>query len=115
MPKLSVIGAGTMGTGIAQVAATAGWDVVVNDTNSDILEKSSASLVKVMNRLVEKEKIDQSTADKILGMVQSLSQQQLEEWVLFLWYMLSFLIFQVLTFFVALGLFLYLVSGIPMT
>lgn len=69
MPKLSVIGAGTMGTGIAQVAATAGWDVVVNDTNSEILEKSSSSLIKVMNRLVEKDKIDQTTADQILGRI----------------------------------------------
>lgn len=69
MPKLSVIGAGTMGTGIAQVAATSGWDVVINDTNQEILDKSSASLVKVMNRLVEKGKIDQETADKILGRI----------------------------------------------
>ncbi len=69
MPKLSVIGAGTMGTGIAQVAATAGWDVVVNDSNEDVIEKSSQSLVKVMNRLVEKEKIDQQTADGILGRI----------------------------------------------
>lgn len=76
MPKLSVIGAGTMGTGIAQVAATAGWDVVINDTNSDILEKSSASLVKVMNRLVEKEKIDRETADKILGRIDFTEDQQ---------------------------------------
>ncbi|WP_420316498.1 3-hydroxyacyl-CoA dehydrogenase NAD-binding domain-containing protein [Ekhidna sp.] len=76
MPKLSVIGAGTMGTGIAQVAATAGWDVVINDTNSDILAKSSASLVKVMNRLVEKEKIDQETADKILGRIDFTEDQQ---------------------------------------
>lgn len=76
MPKLSVIGAGTMGTGIAQVAATAGWDVVINDTNSDILEKSSASLVKVMNRLVEKEKIDQETVDKILGRIDFTEDQQ---------------------------------------
>lgn len=69
MPKLSVIGAGTMGTGIAQVAATAGWNVLVNDTNSEILEKSSTSLVKVMNRLVEKGKLEQGTADKILGKI----------------------------------------------
>ncbi|MEP1094492.1 MAG: 3-hydroxyacyl-CoA dehydrogenase NAD-binding domain-containing protein [Cyclobacteriaceae bacterium] len=76
MPKLSVIGAGTMGTGIAQVAATAGWDVVVNDTNSSILEKSSESLIKVMNRLVEKEKINQETADKILGRIDFTEDQQ---------------------------------------
>ncbi|MEP5612505.1 MAG: 3-hydroxyacyl-CoA dehydrogenase NAD-binding domain-containing protein [Cyclobacteriaceae bacterium] len=76
MPKLSVIGAGTMGTGIAQVAATAGWNVVINDSNSAILEKSSDSLVKVMNRLVEKEKINQETADKILGKIDFTEDQQ---------------------------------------
>ncbi len=75
MPKLSVIGAGTMGTGIAQVAATSGWDVVVSDTNEEVLEKSSASLVKVMNRLVEKEKITQETADKILGRIDFTTNQ----------------------------------------
>lgn len=69
MPKLSVIGAGTMGIGIAQVAATAGWEVVVNDTNEEVLEKASGGLVKVMNRLVEKGKMDQKTADDILGRI----------------------------------------------
>lgn len=69
MPKLSVIGAGTMGIGIAQVAATAGWAVVVNDTNEEVLEKASGGLVKVMNRLVEKGKMDQKTADEILGRI----------------------------------------------
>jgi 3-hydroxybutyryl-CoA dehydrogenase len=69
MPKLSVIGAGTMGTGIAQVAATAGWDVVINDANPKTLEKSSESLVKVMNRLVEKGKMDQNAADQLLGKI----------------------------------------------
>ncbi len=69
MPKLSVIGAGTMGTGIAQVAATARWDVVINDTNSATLEQSSNSLVKVMERLVEKEKITRDTGNAILGSI----------------------------------------------
>ena len=69
MSKLSVIGAGTMGTGIAQVAAASGWEVVVCDTNDAILEKSSASLVKVMNRLVEKGKMNQEAADKLLGRI----------------------------------------------
>lgn len=76
MAKLGVIGAGTMGTGIVQVAATAGWEVVVADTNGSILEKSSASLVKVMNRLVEKGKYAQEEADKILGRINFTSDQQ---------------------------------------
>ena len=65
-----------MGTGIAQVAATAGWEVVVVDTNESILEKSSASLVKVMNRLVEKGKYTQEEADKILGRINFTDDQQ---------------------------------------
>lgn len=76
MSKLGVIGAGTMGTGIAQVAATAGWEVVIADTNESILEKSSASLVKVMNRLVEKAKYTQEEADKILGQIIFTDDQQ---------------------------------------
>ncbi len=69
MPKLGVIGSGTMGIGIAQVAATSGWEVVVTDTRVQQLDRASASLLKVMNRLVEKEKIDQPTADGILGRI----------------------------------------------
>ncbi len=76
MLKLSVIGAGTMGIGIAQVAATAGWDVVIHDINNDTLEKSSVSLGKVMNRLVEKEKINQATADKILERINFTEDRQ---------------------------------------
>lgn len=79
MPKLSVIGAGTMGIGIAQVAATAGWEVVVNDINTQVLEKAAASLVKIMNRLVEKGKIDQETSDAILGRIDFTEDQQYVE------------------------------------
>ena len=58
-----------MGTGIAQVAATAGWDVVINDANHEMMEMSSESLVKVMLRLVGKGKMTQAEADKILSRV----------------------------------------------
>ncbi|MEM6830913.1 MAG: 3-hydroxyacyl-CoA dehydrogenase NAD-binding domain-containing protein [Bacteroidota bacterium] len=69
MPKLSVIGAGTMGTGIAQVAATAGWEVVIADTNKLTLEKSSERLVKIVDRLVAKGKMDRKQGDDILGKI----------------------------------------------
>ncbi|MEM8938777.1 MAG: 3-hydroxyacyl-CoA dehydrogenase NAD-binding domain-containing protein [Bacteroidota bacterium] len=69
MPTLSIVGAGTMGTGIAQVAATANWDVVVNDTQMEVLEKSSLHLANRINRLVEKDKINKETAAKILGRI----------------------------------------------
>ncbi|MEZ5017849.1 MAG: 3-hydroxyacyl-CoA dehydrogenase NAD-binding domain-containing protein [Flavipsychrobacter sp.] len=55
---VGVIGAGAMGSGIAQVAAMAGHQVVLFDTNSAALDKSKAALEKVLARLVEKGKID---------------------------------------------------------
>ena len=38
--KIAVIGAGTMGTGIAQVAAATGFDVILNDVDEGMLERS---------------------------------------------------------------------------
>jgi 3-hydroxybutyryl-CoA dehydrogenase len=56
--KVGIIGAGTMGAGIAQVAATAGCQVKLFDLNRDQLEKAAANLEKVLNRLIEKGRID---------------------------------------------------------
>ncbi|MFT6167112.1 MAG: 3-hydroxybutyryl-CoA dehydrogenase [Vicingaceae bacterium] len=52
--KVGVIGCGTMGSGIAQVASTSNWEVVLYDLNEAALAKSKATLAKVMERLVEK-------------------------------------------------------------
>ena len=52
--KVGVIGCGTMGSGIAQVASTANCEVVLYDLNEGALEKSKVALAKVMARLVEK-------------------------------------------------------------
>jgi len=57
---IAVIGAGTMGSGIAQVAATAGCKVLLFDQQSEVLEKSQVTLDKVLTRLVEKGKIPQA-------------------------------------------------------
>ncbi|RZS99876.1 3-hydroxyacyl-CoA dehydrogenase NAD-binding domain-containing protein [Aquimarina brevivitae] len=54
---IGIIGSGTMGSGIAQVAATAGSAVIVFDTNKEALEKSEKALEKILTRLVEKERI----------------------------------------------------------
>ena len=61
MKIVGIIGAGTMGIGIAQVAATNGCTVLVFDANIAQAEKALLGLDKTLNRLVEKEKI---TADK---------------------------------------------------
>ena len=49
--NVGIIGSGTMGSGIAQVAATAGCSVKIYDTKQDALDKSKASLEKVLARL----------------------------------------------------------------
>ncbi|MBX2829182.1 MAG: NAD(P)-binding domain-containing protein, partial [Flavobacteriaceae bacterium] len=65
--KVGIIGSGTMGSGIAQVAATAGCQVRLFDTKPEALEKARASLVKIMNRLVEKGRIDTDEKNRIEG------------------------------------------------
>ena len=62
MIKVGVIGSGSMGSGIAQVAATSGHEVVLFDTNQDALEKAMNKLLKILARLVEKGRIDASTS-----------------------------------------------------
>lgn len=63
--KVGIIGSGTMGSGIAQVAATAGCLVKLYDTNTEALDKSKAALEKIMARLVEKGRIDEAEKTRI--------------------------------------------------
>lgn len=67
--KVGVLGAGTMGSGIVQVAAQNGHDVVLVDLNEQILLKSKEQLIAILNRLVEKEKISNEDAKSIAGRV----------------------------------------------
>lgn len=67
--KISIIGAGTMGTGIAQVAASHFWNVDLIDSNSLALEKSKFNLASIINRLVEKNKISEKDSKKILSRI----------------------------------------------
>ncbi len=68
--KIGVIGAGTMGTGIAQVAATAGFDVLLHDVEEDFLKKSLGRLDKSVSKLIEKGKIE-GDKDAILARIQT--------------------------------------------
>lgn len=63
---IGVVGSGAMGSGIAQVAATAGHPTIVYDTNSAALEKAKTSLSNSLKKLVEKEKISSDKAQSIL-------------------------------------------------
>lgn len=63
--KIAIIGSGTMGSGIAQVAATAGCEVKIYDTNLDALAKSKSNLENTLSKLVEKTKIDEHEKSRI--------------------------------------------------
>lgn len=56
--NVAIIGSGTMGSGIAQVAATSGCTVKLFDLNQEALTKSKNALETSLSKLVEKEKID---------------------------------------------------------
>lgn len=63
-----VIGAGTMGTGIAQVAAVSGFNVILHDINEEILGRSQKIIDKSLSKLIEKGKIEAEKTD-ILGRI----------------------------------------------
>lgn len=65
--NVGIIGSGTMGSGIAQVAATAGCVVKIYDTNAEALERAEKALLKILNRLVEKGRIDEAEKSRIVG------------------------------------------------
>ena len=69
MMKVSVIGAGTMGAGIAQIAATNGHKVCLYDSFDGAIETAEIKLKKILNRLVEKERITQQDNEAILGRI----------------------------------------------
>lgn len=66
---IGVVGSGAMGSGIAQVAATAGHKTLVYDTNAAALERAKANLSGGLAKLVEKQKITSEKADSILKLI----------------------------------------------
>lgn len=63
--KVAILGSGTMGSGIAQVAATSGCKVKLYDTNQDALNKAQSALEKILLRLIEKGRIDSNEKSRI--------------------------------------------------
>ena len=63
--KVGIIGCGTMGSGIAQIASTNNCEVVLCDTNEAALEKAKQKLQKIMNRLIEKGRVNEAEAKRI--------------------------------------------------
>jgi len=65
--KVGVLGAGLMGHGIAQVAAQAGYDVVLRELDQEMLDKGLGKIEKQLARAVEKGRMEQSEADDVRG------------------------------------------------
>ena len=65
--KVGVLGCGLMGSGIAQVAAQAGYDVVVREVEQKFIDRGMGGIQKNLTRSVEKGKMQQADADACLG------------------------------------------------
>src|SRR5689334_7506606 len=66
---VGVVGAGAMGTGIAQVAAAAGDRVVIADATPNATEKARASITKALDREVDKQRLASADADALLSRI----------------------------------------------
>jgi 3-hydroxybutyryl-CoA dehydrogenase len=67
--SVGVLGCGLMGSGIAQVAAQAGFPTVVVEANQELLDRGLGGLRKNLDALVAKARIDEATRDAILGRI----------------------------------------------
>ena len=76
MKKIGVIGAGTMGTGIAHVSALSGFDVTLVDIEQNLLEHSLTSNKKGLKRQVDKGKISQEEMNTALGRIQTITEMK---------------------------------------
>lgn len=65
--KVMVVGAGQMGSGIAQVCAQAGYDVLLNDMNEDALSKGMSRIEGLLARAVEKERMTEEEKQATMG------------------------------------------------
>jgi enoyl-CoA hydratase/3-hydroxyacyl-CoA dehydrogenase len=67
--KITVLGSGVMGHGIAQVAATVGYNIVLRDIEQSFLDNAMKKIQWSLGKMVEKQKLSQSNADSIYGRI----------------------------------------------
>lgn len=67
LQTVAVIGSGTMGSGIAGVAAAAGYDVILHDVRDDLLERARAGIAGSFEKFVSKGKMEAAARDAALG------------------------------------------------
>ena len=75
-----VVGAGQMGSGIAQVAAASGLQVIMNDISDEFVQRGRGAIEKSLGRMVKKEKITVEEKDAILNRIKgSTSMEDMRE------------------------------------
>ncbi|HDQ03374.1 MAG TPA: 3-hydroxybutyryl-CoA dehydrogenase [Deltaproteobacteria bacterium] len=67
--NIMVVGAGLMGSGISQIAAGAGYQVIINDVKDELVEKGLTAISQNLDRQVKKEKIAAADKDAILAKI----------------------------------------------
>ena len=73
--RIAVLGAGQMGNGIAQVAACAGYEVVMIDIKQDYLDKGLAAIENSLSRVVKKERMTQQDADAAISLISTSTEK----------------------------------------
>ncbi|GAB6051853.1 3-hydroxybutyryl-CoA dehydrogenase [Magnetospira thiophila] len=69
--KIGVIGAGQMGSGIAQICALGGYDVYISDVSQDALDKGLKAIRKNLDRMVNKKKISAEDVKETMAQIQT--------------------------------------------
>jgi 3-hydroxybutyryl-CoA dehydrogenase len=77
MKKICVLGAGTMGSGIAQAFATKGYEVIVRDIKDEFVQKGLGMIEKNIKKLATKGKITEEQAEEILSRVSGTTELSL--------------------------------------
>ncbi len=73
---VGVVGAGTMGNGIAQAAAQIGCDVIMRDIKDDFVERGLKNIDRFLSKSVEKGKMEAAQKDAILGRIKGTTDMQ---------------------------------------
>ncbi len=71
---IGVIGAGTMGNGIAQTAAASGFDVVMCDISQEFVDRGVANISKSLDRFVKKETMTEEQKAEVLGRIKTTTE-----------------------------------------
>ena len=74
MDNIGIVGAGSMGAGIAQVAAMAGYTVYLYDQNKEAVKSALDKLDAILNRLIEKDRISKEEKEQTLKCITVVDQ-----------------------------------------